>query len=110
MDQRPGRNHDFVWAVDPIDGTTNFVNGFPLFAASIGVLHRGRPIVGALWCATSHRLRAGVYHARADGELCFEGNSVMPTANPAVRGGLAGMPDCARNVGPWEVRKTGSAA
>ena len=30
MDERPGRDHDFVWAVDPIDGTTNFVNGFPL--------------------------------------------------------------------------------
>ena len=32
---------DFIWAVDPVDGTTNFVNGFPLFAASVGVLHRG---------------------------------------------------------------------
>ena len=50
MDERPGRDHDFVWAVDPIDGTTNFVNGFPLFAASIGVLYRGRPVVGAVWC------------------------------------------------------------
>ena len=45
----------------------NFVNGFPLFAASIGVLHQGRPLVGAVWCSTSHALRAGVYHARAGG-------------------------------------------
>jgi hypothetical protein len=37
--------HDCVWVVDPIDGTTNFVNGFPMFAASIGVLRRGQPIV-----------------------------------------------------------------
>jgi myo-inositol-1(or 4)-monophosphatase len=110
MDERPGRDHDFVWAVDPIDGTSNFVNGFPLFAASIGVLHRGRPIAGAIWCAASHRLRAGVYHALVGGELCFEGNSAMPKANPAVRRGLAGLPDGAHDAGPWEIRKTGSAA
>src|SRR5687768_14526607 len=42
-EERPGRDHDFVWAVDPVDGTTNFVNGFPLFAACVGVLYRGRP-------------------------------------------------------------------
>src|SRR5262245_1047543 len=30
-------NEEVVWAVDPIDGTANFVNGLPLFAASIGV-------------------------------------------------------------------------
>jgi myo-inositol-1(or 4)-monophosphatase len=110
IDERPGRDHDFVWAVDPIDGTSNFVNGFPLFAASIGVLHLGRPVVGAVWCATSHRLRAGVYHARAGGELCFEQNSAMPKANPAVRRGLAGMPDRSVDDGPWDVRRTGSAA
>ncbi|HVQ80474.1 MAG TPA: inositol monophosphatase family protein [Pseudolabrys sp.] len=46
MIERPGRPHDCVWTVDPIDGTTNFVNGFPMFAASIGVLRRGRPLWG----------------------------------------------------------------
>ena len=48
MEERPGRGQDCVWAVDPIDGTTNFVNGFPMFAASIGVLHRGVPVAGAV--------------------------------------------------------------
>ena len=60
--ERPRPDSDFIWAVDPIDGTTNFINGFPMFAASIGVLYRCKPIVGAVWCATSHALRAGVYH------------------------------------------------
>ncbi|HEY2757295.1 MAG TPA: inositol monophosphatase family protein, partial [Pseudolabrys sp.] len=83
--ERPGRDHDFIWAVDPIDGTTNFVNGFPMFAASIGVLHKGRPVVGALWCSVSHALRAGVYHASAGGKLRFDGADVTPKVNPAVR-------------------------
>jgi len=110
MNERPGRDHDCVWAVDPIDGTTNFINGFPMFAASVGVLHRGQPVVGAIWCATSHALRAGVYHARLGGKLRFEGSDVTPKANPAVRSGLAGVPVARPEDGAWETRKTGSAA
>lgn len=110
MEERPGRDHDFVWAVDPIDGTANFINGFPLFAASIGVLYRGRPVAGAVWCATSHRLRAGVYHAHAGGELCFDNEAAVPQVNRAVRRGLAGVPHGGGEKGPWETRKTGSAA
>lgn len=110
MEARPGRGHDFVWAVDPIDGTTNFVNGFPLFAASIGVIHRGRPVVGALWCSVSHALRAGVYHAAVGGRLRFDGADVTPKVNPAVRRRLAGVPNLTSGDGNWETRKTGSAA
>jgi len=40
---------DFIWVVDPIDGTTNYVNGHPVYAISIGVLHRGEPVVAAVW-------------------------------------------------------------
>jgi myo-inositol-1(or 4)-monophosphatase len=31
-----------VWVIDPLDGTTNFLHGFPQFAVSIGVKHKGR--------------------------------------------------------------------
>lgn len=33
---------EFLWIVDPLDGTTNFLHGFPQFAVSIGVQRRGR--------------------------------------------------------------------
>ncbi len=108
--ERPRPDSDFIWAVDPIDGTTNFINGFPMFAASIGVLYRCKPIVGAVWCATSHALRAGVYHARIGGKLRFEGSDVTPKANPDVRSRLAGVPVAKAEDLPWETRKTGSAA
>ncbi|HRC63395.1 MAG TPA: inositol monophosphatase family protein, partial [Dehalococcoidia bacterium] len=71
VELQPDPTRDFVWVIDPVDGTTNFVNGFPLFAASIGVLHRGVPVAGAIWCSTGHELRSGVYHARAGGPLRF---------------------------------------
>jgi myo-inositol-1(or 4)-monophosphatase len=110
MKAQPSRGSSFIWAVDPIDGTTNFINGFPMFAASIGVLHNARPVAGAVWCATSHALRAGVYHARDGGKLRFEGSDVTPKANPAVRSGLAGVPVIKAEDMVWETRKTGSAA
>jgi len=33
---------EFQWVIDPIDGTTNFIHGLPLFAVSIALLHRGQ--------------------------------------------------------------------
>lgn len=100
----------FVWAVDPIDGTTNFVNGFPLCAASIGVVYRGVPVVGAVWCGTSQALSPGVYHASTGGKLRFGTEEIVPKANPAVRRRLAGVPMPIPGRGGWETRKTGSAA
>lgn len=110
-EERPGRGNDFIWAIDPIDGTTNFINGFPAFAASIGVLYRGKPVAGALWCASTHALRAGVYHARLGGLLHFDDEPLKPMQNPAIKRRLAGEPNLAADRShPFEVRKTGSAA
>jgi myo-inositol-1(or 4)-monophosphatase len=110
-EERPGHGHDFIWAVDPVDGTTNFVNGFPLFACSIGVIRQGRPIAGAVWCSATHALRPGVYHARLGGELSFDSEALGRTPNPAVRRRLSGLGslDFGKSQ-DWEIRKTGSAA
>ncbi|MDA1128664.1 MAG: inositol monophosphatase [Chloroflexi bacterium] len=40
---------DILWVLDPLDGTTNFMNGLPMFASSIGVLYRGWPMAAALY-------------------------------------------------------------
>ena len=37
----------YRWVVDPIDGTTSFARGVPLFGTLIGLEHNGRPIAGA---------------------------------------------------------------
>jgi len=36
------RDSDYVWIVDPLDGTTNFIHGFPVYAVSIGLAYRGQ--------------------------------------------------------------------
>ena len=38
----PRGDSEFVWIIDPLDGTTNFIHGFPQFAVSIGIQRRGR--------------------------------------------------------------------
>ena len=35
-------NEEFQWIIDPLDGTTNFLHGFPQFSVSIALKHRGR--------------------------------------------------------------------
>ncbi|MFT3904751.1 MAG: inositol monophosphatase family protein [Steroidobacteraceae bacterium] len=40
---------DVVWVIDPLDGTTNFMHGFPQFAVSIAVEHRGKPEVAVVY-------------------------------------------------------------
>jgi len=40
---------EYVWIVDPIDGTTNFVHGLPFFSVSLALAHRGEVIVGVVY-------------------------------------------------------------
>ena len=46
---------EWVWIVDPLDGTTNFLHRFPMYCASIGVLHRGAPVVAAVACSATQQ-------------------------------------------------------
>lgn len=39
---------EWVWVLDPIDGTRAFVTGRPLFGTLIGLLHRGIPVLGVI--------------------------------------------------------------
>lgn len=44
--EESGREHgakhsEFLWIIDPLDGTTNFLHGFPVYAVSIALAHRG---------------------------------------------------------------------
>ena len=85
---RSGGEHETLWIIDPLDGTTNFLHGFPVFAVSIACQVRGRlehavvydPMRGELFTASrgagahldNHRMR--VSKARAlEGALIATG-------------------------------------
>jgi myo-inositol-1(or 4)-monophosphatase len=46
---RPDRDGAPTWIVDPLDGTTNYVHDVPLYCVSIGLVHRGEPLVGVVY-------------------------------------------------------------
>jgi len=64
---------EFVWTLDPIDGTKSFINGIPLFTVLIALLHRGESVVG-------------IIHAPALDELCSasQGGGVTQNGDPVI--------------------------
>ncbi len=50
------KDAEYLWIVDPIDGTTNFVHGFPFFSVSIALAHRGELVVGVVYDPSHNEL------------------------------------------------------
>lgn len=40
---------DYLWIVDPLDGTTNYAQGLPIFAVSIALAYRGKAVLGVVY-------------------------------------------------------------
>jgi len=50
--EESGRNRvisEYQWVIDPLDGTTNFAHGIPIFAVSIGLLKNNSPVLGVVF-------------------------------------------------------------
>lgn len=40
---------EFMWIIDPLDGTTNFIHNLPVYSVSIGLVNRGKVILGVVY-------------------------------------------------------------
>jgi len=47
------QNAEWCWALDPLDGTTNFLNGMDYYAIVIALLHFGQPVMGVVYRPTT---------------------------------------------------------
>ena len=47
---------EYTWIIDPLDGTTNFIHGFPQYAVSIGLRHKGVLAQGVVYDPTKNEL------------------------------------------------------
>ena len=84
---------DYLWILDPLDGTTNFLNGLPIYGVSIGVLHRGTPVAGALFVPWPTEKGGHVLHARKGGGARLDGEPlVMPRSEGPEPNRLTGLP------------------
>jgi len=59
-----GLSSDYVWVVDPLDGTKNFLHGIDIFAISCALLHNGEPEVGVVLNPSRNEL---FYAGRGEG-------------------------------------------
>jgi histidinol-phosphatase len=97
--EETGSSHldaEYVWIVDPIDGTKAFVREYPMFSTQIALMHRGRLIVG-------------VSSAPAYGELAFAEIGVGAWLNDApIRvSEIATIEDAALSTGNLKTLATG---
>jgi myo-inositol-1(or 4)-monophosphatase len=77
---------EFVWIIDPLDGTTNFLHGFPTFAVSIALQHKGRLEHGVVY----DPMRQEFFTAsRGDGAQ-LEGKKIRVSSQRTLEGSLIG--------------------
>jgi myo-inositol-1(or 4)-monophosphatase len=85
-DERPARS-EYVWIVDPLDGTTNYAHGFPVFAVSIGLARNGRPELGVVY----DPLRGECYHARRGGGAFLNEERIQASRTARVEEAVVGF-------------------
>lgn len=78
-EQRGTEQGSLLWAVDPLDGTTNFVHGFPVVGVSVALLEDGRPQVSCV-----HAPLLGLTFTAARGMGAWAGAHRLRVANRAV--------------------------
>lgn len=119
LSARRGRS-PYRWVIDPLDGTSNYVHGFPYYCVSIGVEREEMPVVGVIYDPNRDELFAAATGrgARRNGDPIRPSKASMLTDaflvaslprraapnDPAVRRFLSAMPLAE------SVQRTGSAA
>lgn len=75
---------DEVWVIDPLDGTTSFVHGYPCYSVSIACLRSGVPVAGAVLNAATGEL----FTAAEGGGAFLDGEPIRCTAAPDIPSAL----------------------
>lgn len=77
---------DYLWVIDPLDGTTNFLHGFPQFAVSIGLLYRGMPEAAVIY----DPLRQELFTAKRGSGATLENRRIRVSSQQTLQGALLG--------------------
>lgn len=77
----------FTWVIDPIDGTTNFINGIPQWCVIVACVHRGRTVIGVVHDPVHDEL----HHAILGGGAFCNGRPIRCTSKSDLRDGSLGV-------------------
>lgn len=78
--------NDFVWVIDPLDGTTNFIHGFPQYAVSIALKYKNRIEIGVVY----DPLREELFTAKRGGGAMLNNRRLRVTGLTSMKGALIG--------------------
>ncbi len=86
---------EYCWYVDPLDGTTNFAHGFPMFCVTLGLARNGEVIAGVVYDPT----RDDLYTAERGGGAYLNGRRLQVSRTEKLSEGLVatGFPPFATN-------------
>jgi myo-inositol-1(or 4)-monophosphatase len=78
------KDRDYVWIIDPLDGTTNFVHGIPCFCVSVGLMFKQKLILGVV-----HEVNLDeCFYARKGGGAFLNGEKIK----------VSGVPDLSKSL------------
>ncbi len=77
-------DHEFQWIVDPLDGTTNFIHGFPVFSVSIAVMHNDQLEHGVVY----DPLRQEIFSATRGQGAQLDGRKIRVSRRPSMQHSL----------------------
>lgn len=86
---------EYLWVLDPIDGTSNFVHGLPLCAVSLALVHRGRSIVAV----THAPLLDRIYHAVTGNGAYLNDQPITTSATETLDAAIVSLGDYATGPG-----------
>lgn len=78
--------NDYIWIIDPLDGTTNFLHGFPQYAVSIALKYKGKLEVGVIY----DPLRDELFTAKRGGGAMLNNRKLRVTQPNSLKGALLG--------------------
>jgi myo-inositol-1(or 4)-monophosphatase len=75
---------EWLWVIDPLDGTTNFLHKIPIFAVSVGLLHLGKPVLGVV----AEVNRREFFYAWQGGGSYLNGSKIAVSKNDKIEQAL----------------------
>ncbi len=80
------QGNDYIWVIDPLDGTTNFLHGYPQFAVSIAVKNKGKIELGVIY----DPLRDELFTAEKGGGATLNNRRIRVTRQTNLNEALIG--------------------
>jgi myo-inositol-1(or 4)-monophosphatase len=92
------QHNDYTWIIDPLDGTTNFLQHIPFYSVSVGLWHKGEIVIGIV-IDVEHRES---FYAWKDGGAWCNGQPILVSGRSSVAEAVVatGFPYAAKNVSP----------